>query len=154
MSLQNNENKYRIETTRLQGWNYSKAGYYYITICTKNKKNLFGKIEKGQMILNEKGFIVKDTWENLKEHYKNIELHEFIIMPDHVHGIIEIKNVETGLKPISTLKKYSLSEIIRGFKTFLSRKINERFGVKGNRVWQERFYDRIIRNEREFIFIV
>jgi len=72
---------------RLKGYDYSQAGLYFITICTQNRLCLFGEIEKGRMVLNKQGIMI-----DLKHKYRNIELHEQIIMPNHFHGIIQIIN--------------------------------------------------------------
>ncbi len=77
-------NKYRVETTRLQNWNYTSDGSYYITICTKNREPFLGKIEKGETILNEYGRIVEQCWFDLENHYHNLKLDAFVIMPDHI----------------------------------------------------------------------
>jgi len=133
---------------RLRGFNYSQSGYYFITICTKNKEEWFGRIENEEMILNKYGKIVSQCWYDLPNHYSNCSLGSFVIMPNHVHGIIMINDknaVGNGLKPFPT---HGLSEIMRGFKTFSSRKINEAV-ENGNRFqWQKSFYDHVIRNEK------
>ncbi|MCZ8196750.1 MAG: hypothetical protein O9267_04015 [Flavobacterium sp.] len=84
--------KYRIETTRAQWWNYSNEGLYFITICTKNRKHLFGMVKNGEMILNENGKIVADCWKDLPNHYPNIIIDAFQIMPNHIHCIVGIDN--------------------------------------------------------------
>jgi REP element-mobilizing transposase RayT len=147
------KNKYRVETTRLQEYDYSSQGAYFITICTKNRECLLGEIRDRGMVLNDLGVIVLKCWHDLPKHYTNIILDEFVIMPNHIHGIIRIENVETGLKPVSTTtnrnKNHGLSEIVRALKTFSSRNINIIRQVSGTPVWQSRFYERVIRNEDE-----
>ena len=172
------KNKYRVETTRLKNWDYSSNGYYHITICTKTREHIFGRIvvETGlkpvstKMTLNEYGKIVEKCWHDLPDHYSNLKLDEFVIMPNHIHGIMIIDNndipasagvVETGLKPVSTRtttpiptqttnkKQHGLFEFVRAFKTFSSRRINELRLSPGTSVWQSRFYDRIVRDENE-----
>ena len=86
------KNKYKIKSIRLPNWDYSSNGAYYITICTKNRECLFGKIVDEKMKLNSIGEIVKECWYDLPNHYGNCKLDEFVIMPDHVHGIIIIDN--------------------------------------------------------------
>jgi len=86
------KNKYRIKSSRLLLWNYSDDGYYFITICVKKHKCLFGKIENDEMILNKLGKIAVKYWLEIPKHFSNIVLDEFIVMPNHIHGIIEIKN--------------------------------------------------------------
>ncbi len=136
---------------RLKGYDYSQDGYYFMTTCIKDRIEYFGEIKDGIMFLNEYGKIVKQCWLDLIKHYWNCRLDEFIIMPNHVHGIVEINNncEGTDLKSVRTLinKKYSLSTIIQGFKVFSSRKINKQNPVIIFR-WQRSFYDHIIRNEK------
>lgn len=138
-------NRYRIESTRLQNYDYSNDGAYFVTICTKNRECHLGEIVNGEMTETIQGKIIRESWLDLPNHYRNCILDEFIVMPNHVHGIIFIDNdsVETGLKPVS------LSEIMRGFKTFSARKINEYLNTQETPFWQSRFYDHIIRNENE-----
>lgn len=136
------KNRYRIESIRLKNWDYSKSGWYYVTICTKNRERIFGNILNKQMILNKKGEIARNCWDDLVNHYFNIKLDEYIIMPNHVHGIIAITN------PVSA-KQHSLSEIIRGFKTFSARKINKLYNRSGIPLWQPRFYEHIIRTNND-----
>jgi len=143
------KNKYRIESTRLQEYDYSSPGAYFFTGCTKNRECLFGETADGQMILNDSGQIVLDCWHDLPNHYANMTLDAFVIMPNHIHGIIII--VETGFKPVSTKTKtnHGLSEFVRALKTFSSRHINAIRKTPGIPVWQSRFHEHIIRNEIE-----
>jgi putative transposase len=171
-------NKYRVESTRLRGFDYAKNGAYFITIITKNRICLFGEIthcgavETGlrpvsitdptethkstdptetisfdilipKMIISDAGKIVSDCWYDLPKHYNNIILDEFILMPNHIHGIIKIQNRNDGNI------KHGLSEFMRAFKSFSSRRINEINGRVKNEIWQSRFYDHVIRSEDE-----
>ena len=77
---------------RLKGYDYSQAGLYFVTICTQNREHFFGKIENGKMILNDAGKMVEDEWLVLPERFTNIKLHEYIVMPNHFHAILEIVN--------------------------------------------------------------
>jgi putative transposase len=135
---------------RLKDYDYSSGGYYFVTICIKERPDFFGKIKSGEMILNEFGKIVSSAWLDIPNHYFNCELDYFVIMPDHVHGIIIIDNT---LKKRGKSVNYSLSEIIRGFKTFSSKRINEKLNIGTKFRWQKSFYDRIIRDENELYFI-
>ena len=76
------------KTIRLKEHDYSKQGYYHVTICTYNHLEKFGEIENNKMILSQFGEIAKNAWLDLPNHHKNIKLDEFIIMPNHIHGII------------------------------------------------------------------
>ncbi len=116
-------NKYRIDSARLKGFDYSRDGIYFITICTKNRVPVFGEIVQCKMILSGPGKIVKNCWYDLPNHYYNIILDEFIIMPNHVHGLIIIRN-SPNIK-----QRHGISEFIRAFKSFSSRRIHELFPV-------------------------
>jgi len=97
------------------------------------------------MKLNRYGKITRECWLDLPNHYANCQLDSFMVMPNHFHGIIVINNVGTGFKPVPT--EHGLSEIVRGFKTFSSRKINH-LNPSLNFSWQRSFYDHIIRTEK------
>ena len=85
-----NPDIHKRKTIRLKGYDYSQAGLYFITICVQNRECLFGRIENDEMVLNDAGKMVQHEWEILPERFKNIELHEFIVMPNHFHGILGI----------------------------------------------------------------
>ena len=145
------------KSIRLKGYDYSKEGLYFVTICTHNRENLFGEIKDGEMFLNEFGKIAEEKWFDLLNHIKNIELHEFVVMPNHIHGIIEICTVgadskpaqysETELKEESMVENVKLSEIVRQYKTFTAKQINKHRNIQGIPVWQRNYYENIIRNE-------
>ena len=138
---------------RLRDYDYSQDGYYFITICTRGRKEFFGNIREGKLDLNRYGETVNQCWYDLPRHYPNGSLDSFVIMPNHVHGIIVIDNenvVGNGFKPFPT---HGLSEIIRGFKTFSSRKINEEIEIDNKFQWQKSFYDHIIQDERSLDLI-
>lgn len=99
------QGKYRIESARAKWWDYNNAGHYFITICTKDRVHLFGHIKDGEMILNEYGKIVAECWFDLPNHYSNIFLGVFQIMPNHIHCVIGVTEspVEMGFKPVSTI---------------------------------------------------
>jgi putative transposase len=138
--------------TRQPGIDYTRPGYYFVTICTKEREEILGKISGETMGLNDLGRIVNQCWLALPDHYHCCRLHEFVIMPNHVHGIIEIVGgsyVGEGFKPS---RSYSLTEILRGFKTFSSRAINQKY-PDGLFQWQRSFHDRVIRDKWELITI-
>ncbi len=84
------QNKYRIESNRLQSWDYGSNAAYFVTICTENRKHFFGEISNGQMQLSEIGKIAEKYWHEIPLHFPFIELEAFIVMPNHIHGIITI----------------------------------------------------------------
>jgi len=159
--------KYRIPSTRLQNWDYRWSGYYFVTICTENKETYFGEIKDGKMHLSPIGIIADVLWHEIKNHAKNVELDEFIVMPNHVHGILILDNddfdtVETGhalsllhqqqpktigQQRFQNIGKNSLSSIIGSYKSAVTKHAR-RLGY--DFAWQTRFYDHIIRNEKSY----
>lgn len=132
---------------RLQGYDYSQSGAYYVTIVTHGRECLFGEVVNGAMQLNEYGKIVEFTWNDLVNHVNGIELDVFVVMPNHVHGIVVI--VGAGSEPAPTPNK-PLSEIVRQFKTFSARRINDLRNTRGIPVWQRNYYEHIIRDEKSY----
>jgi hypothetical protein len=151
--------KYFIPSTRLKNWDYSSVGFYFVTICTYQKRCYFGEIVEGGIRLSEIGKIAKKYWLEIPKHFKNTRLDEFIIMPNHIHGIIAIEykikcrdvinHVSTNnnvYSQITPMGKQSLGEIIRFFKAKTTYEIHQ--SLKTNFLWQPRFYDHIIRNDK------
>ncbi|MDR1424448.1 MAG: hypothetical protein LBI92_07585 [Azoarcus sp.] len=140
---------------RLKGYDYARAGAYFITACTQGRACLFGDIAGEEMRLNDAGCIVVAAWNDLPAHYAGIVLDEFVVMPNHIHGIVTIvaNTVGAGLKPAPTpcesapARSPRLSEIVRAFKTFSARRINASRGAAGTPVWQRNYYEHIIRDD-------
>lgn len=147
---------------RLKNYDYSSAGWYYVTICTYRKSCWFGDIRDRKMKLNRYGEIVEKQWLWLEKHFEYIELDEYIVMPNHFHGILMItKYVNSGRRdnprivPTNT-KTYqrrfnTLSKTINAFKTTSSKLIHKSGLIKFK--WQRSFYDHIIRNEKNMLKI-
>jgi REP element-mobilizing transposase RayT len=164
------KNKYRIPSARLQSWDYGANGAYFITICTQNREHFFGEIVDGEMQLNQLGQLAYNYWLDIPNHFPFVELGNFVIMPNHTHGILIIdrNNVETRLiaslppqteNPPQTeinggfaetknpMFHENISRIIRWYKgrcSFEMRKIHADFS------WQSRFHDHIIRDAHSF----
>jgi REP element-mobilizing transposase RayT len=141
----------RRRSIRLRGYDYARGGAYFITVCTKGRKLLFGDVVNGAMHLNDAGQVVQSVWDALPMHYPNVTLDAFVVMPNHIHGIIvltSMRDVGAGFKPAPT-GKHGLPEIARALKTFSSRRFNEMRGTPGVPIWQRGYHDRIIRNDGE-----
>jgi REP element-mobilizing transposase RayT len=142
---------------RLQGYDYSSDNLYFVTSCVHNRICCFGKIvadnpgSSQQMILNEWGTIAEKQWYWLQEQYPYVVLHAFVVMPNHIHGIIEInrKIVGTGRDPsLQRPKIKSLSELMGAYKTTVSKQIHLAGFIEFQ--WQRSFYEHIIRDEKSF----
>lgn len=151
---------------RLPNYDYSQPGAYFVTIVTRHRKCLFGEVVDGMMMLNRFGTVAKQQWEKLPQRFPGIELGAFMIMPNHMHGIIEIvtgrgtadnwhdlsevlsrraPTREQFQKPV----KGSIPTIIRSYKSAVSYRINLMRGTQDIPVWQRNYYEHIIRNERD-----
>jgi REP element-mobilizing transposase RayT len=114
---------------------------------------MFGDVNDGVMHTNGYGEIVAACWDDLPNHYSHVELDAFVVMPNHVHGIINLlhqADVGAGFKPAPTPRlRHGLPEIVRAFKTFSSRRINQNRKTQGVPIWQRNYYEQVIRNERD-----
>lgn len=137
------------KSPRLQGYDYGQSGAYFVTLCTHLREHLFGAIKEGEMTLSEYGKIAGSLWQGIPDHYPDVELDAFVVMPNHVHGIVVIVPLNdspsrTG-HALSLRKSPSLSNIVGSYKSAVSREI--RSYQPDVTVWQSRFHDHIIRNE-------
>lgn len=180
---------HRRRSIRLQGYDYSQAGLYFITICTHDRLPLFGEIVDGEMQLNELGMVADEEWRKTERIRSHIVLHEFVIMPNHVHGIIQLVGahgmrpdyirpdgthphesadsdeqpgrVQLGrvqraptAPPTSTVQRApTVGDVVRGFKSSVTKRLNAITGTSGQRFWQRNYYEHIIRNEVAYLAI-
>ena len=144
---------------RLRGYDYSRAGAYFVTLCTQQRKRLFGKIVNGELRLNDKGQMVVNRWEWLAEAYGHVLLDEYVVMPNHLHGIIMITDQCSGgmqgapEQDVPTEKRKPLGRLIAAFKTASTNQINRSTAIVGKKLWQRNFWEHIIRNEHELNLI-
>ncbi|MBE9140082.1 transposase [Nodosilinea sp. LEGE 07088] len=161
-----NPHKHHRCSLRLKGYDYSAAGAYFITICTFQRRCLFGQVVNGEMQLNEFGQIATECWQAIPEHFSHIELDEYIVMPNHVHGILVAQDTRRGIAVqcpytnpgnvpqnpyISVFGKMSpgsIPAVVRSYKYATTKRINILRDAVGTPVWQRNYYDHIIRNER------
>lgn len=169
------QNKYRIHSIRAQWWDYGWNGAYFITICTQNREHYFGEIQDDKMVLSQVGVIADILWHQIPIHHKNIELGDFVIMPNHIHGILIIDkpldvamdnvmdNVETGhalslpsssSSPVvpgsqrfQNIGKNTISSIVGSYKSAVTKHAN-RLGYPHQ--WQKLFHDIIIRDSNAY----
>jgi putative transposase len=147
---------YHRRSIRLKGYDYSLPGGYFVTALSFHQKPVFGSIKNGLFKANINGNIVRKCWHELDKHYRSINLDAFVVMPNHIHGVIFIEdtrvftrhNAGAGLRPALTILP-ELSETIRAFKSFSARRINENRKTPGTPVWQRNYYEHIIRNDKE-----
>ena len=147
--------RFRVASTRLKGWDYSSTGYYFVTICTRERQCWLGGVVDGFIRLSPVGEIAEKFWGEIPSHSSGVDLDEFVVMPNHLHGIVIIKdcrrdvacNVSANSNEMSAIspKEGSLGAVIRSYKSAVSnwcRKHSYDFA------WQPRFFDEIIRDEK------
>lgn len=168
--------KYRNESARLQNWDYRNDAAYFITICTKDREHYFGEIQNGKMQVSPAGAIAHVLWLEIKNHAKNIGLGEFVVMPNHVHGVLVLDgndgmdgdgmDVNGGGRDVAcrdvacnvptvknermaaiSPKSNSISSIIRSYKSVVTKYCNQ---LELPFAWQSRFYDHVIRDDESF----
>ncbi len=151
--------KHHRRSIRLKGADYTLPGSYFVTVCTCRRESFLGTIRRDKMILSPLGIAVRTCWDDLPRHYANVKLDEFVVMPNHIHGIVVLSNVVdaspvgagpvvAGLRPAPTTGA-PLTEIVRAMKSFSARRINELRDTTGAPVWQRNYYEHIVRNEDE-----
>jgi REP element-mobilizing transposase RayT len=143
---------HRRRSIRLREYDYRQAGAYFITVVAYGRAALFGTIEGSEARLNEFGRIVERSWIDLPEHYSGAQCDAFVVMPNHVHGIIVLDEpvVGAGFKPAPT-RRHGLPEIVRALKTFSARRINEMRHTPAMPVWQRNYYEHVIRGDEELL---
>ncbi|MBT4315002.1 MAG: hypothetical protein HOD54_02835 [Candidatus Magasanikbacteria bacterium] len=147
--------KRRRKPNRWAEFDYNSPAFYFVTICTARRQLFFGKIENEKMILNKFGQIAQDCWLDALNHFRGIELGEFIVMPNHVHCIVVITGdggvARNGhahsLRDMRSHQK--LPTIIGSYKSAVTKKINK-LGINITFGWQKSYYDHIIRNEKSY----
>ena len=144
--------KHHRRSIRLKEYDYSQSGAYFITICVYNRECLFGEIVNGEMRLNEWGTIVENELLKTPELRPNVLLDEYVVMPNHIHGIVVIMDNCRGVLQYAPTRRFrspsqTIGAIVRGFKSTTTKRINEMRIAPGMPVWQRNYYEHIIRNE-------
>jgi REP element-mobilizing transposase RayT len=134
---------------RLKEYDYSQPGYYFITICTANRRCIFGEVDHDRLVLSNIGEIVNKWWHNISEHFPNVELDEMQIMPNHVHAIVIIKSEARAgsANPNAFLGMPTLGQIVAYWKYQVVKEIHRDLSPTMD-IWQDRYFDRILRDEK------
>ncbi|MBR8828962.1 MAG: transposase [Gomphosphaeria aponina SAG 52.96 = DSM 107014] len=142
---------------RLQGYNYRQPGAYYVTICTKARQCLFGDVVNGKMRLNHFGYIAFSCWGAIPAHFPQVELDTFVVMPNHLHGILIITDTLVGAPQCGAPTKEqfgkpvagSIPTVIRSYKGAVTKRINKICDTKGTSlIWQRDFYETVNRDDK------
>lgn len=138
---------------RLKGYDYAQPGWYFVTVCTYKKTILFGDVDCGAIILNKAGNIVEQCWNDIPNHFPHVQLDQYVIMPNHIHGILVINDI-VGAKNVSPLQQNkfqspskTVGSIVRGFKIGVTKWFRSNTNIHD--VWQRNYYEQIIRDEND-----
>lgn len=170
-----NPNIHHRKSIRLKGYDYSQAGLYFITICVQDRECLFGKIVDGEMILNDAGKMADNEWVKIPERFTNVQLHEYVLMPNHFHAIMQIvgailvvtpndksvsdeKGQPQGIAPTdtkTTAKPKTVGDMVGAFQSIVT--VEYIRGVKqsgwkpfNGKLWQRNYWEHIIRDEQSY----
>ncbi len=139
---------------RLKKYDYCLSGAYFITICTQNKTCIFGEVINGETKLSKEGHIIKEEWLKTEAVRSSVRLDQFVVMPNHFHGVLWIVTDDKGtarcaptVQQFGNVVSKSLSAIIRGFKSAVTKHINVLRNTPGAPVWQRNFYEHVIRDD-------
>ena len=153
--------QFNRQSIRLQGYDYSKEGLYFITICCQNRLHRFGKIVNDKMMLSDAGKQAQICWLAIPKHFTNVVLHDFVVMPNHIHGIVEISTLPVRANhhlhhhtrtnddlPLRHGTSRTIGSIVRGFKIGVTKWFIENYNTKN--IWQRNYYEHIIRNQNAY----
>ena len=144
---------------RLKDYDYSQNCAYFVTIVTRQRACLFGEIMGGELALNEIGKIMQEAWNEIPQHFPNVVLDAFVVMPNHIHGIIiidapiyvsHVRARHASPLPPWGPKPKSLSAIIGSFKSAVTNRINKMRETPATPFWQRNYYEHVIRDENDY----
>jgi len=160
-----NPNTHHRRSIRIPNYDYTQPGAYYITVTSFDRRKIFGQIMEGKVILSEIGSIVLSEWTRIEKRFKKISLGSFVIMPNHIHGIIIINGRDTGdfvlnsniqnLPRVPTGERFgapvsgSIPTILRSFKSSTTQRCHTEFTKRVPRIWQKGYYEHVIRNSED-----
>ncbi len=148
--------KHHRRSIRLPNYDYGTSAAYSLTCVTHQRECLFGKVVKGKMVLSVLGLIVDECWQAVAIHFESVTLDAFVVMPNHVHGIVVIESGNSGNNDVAdapnvAVQKFpKLGQIVGYFKYQVAKRVNLRRDTTAAPVWQRNYHEHIIRNQREW----
>jgi len=131
---------------RLHGYDYTRPGVYFVTICALSHQ--FGQVRSAEMVLSAVGAIARECWEGIPIHFKHVRLDAYVIMPDHLHGIVIFSDRPDRSAAVGHISPGALGAVVRSFKSAVARQVH---ALRGSRhaVWQRNYFDRIVRDQAD-----
>jgi REP element-mobilizing transposase RayT len=153
------EREFDRRSMRIAGGDYSRPGCYFVTICAAFRRNIFGAIEDGKVVLSPLGEIVRGCWVRIPEHFPTTSINEYVIMPNHLHGIIALgvgARYIVPSDPDGQIKEAfqkptrgTIPTIVRTFKAAVTRRARSELNTGNGLIWQSNYFERVLRNGRE-----
>lgn len=138
--------RHHRRSIRLQGYDYAQQGIYFVTVCTVQRQCLFGEVIDGVMYPSQCGQLVADAWLWLALQYPYVQLDEFVVMPNHLHGLLMLTDAPAPSPRIARRKP--LGQLIGAFKTVSTKRLNPILGTPNSAIWQRNYHEHIVRHER------
>jgi putative transposase len=149
--MKDDRDRHKRQSIRLKGRDYAKPGKYFVTICTENRYHLFGEIQNDKMQIGIAGKMIERWYLEMKNKYKNLQCSHYVIMPNHMHFVLELGIASNDRTPINEMvqwfKTMTTNEYIRMVKQNLVPTFDKR-------IWQRNYFERIIRSEEEYQKII
>jgi putative transposase len=150
-------------SVRLPKYDYSNVEMYFATICSSERRCIFGRVHANNVVLTPLGEIIRNCWTEIPHHFPNIKIETYVVMPNHIHGILTIQtklpNDNQQVKSTVSMEAFgkprqgSLPTIIRSFKSAVSKRARESGSVSSEPIWQKGYYEHVIRNTKEYVEI-
>jgi putative transposase len=147
--------RHHRRSIRIPGFDYAAPGWYFVTVCGLDREPLFGRVRDGKADLSAFGHLVEVCWQEIPIHFPRVSLDDFVVMPNHLHGIVVIGHEDGTACRAPTSEAFaapvpeSLATIVRSFKSAATKAINDVRGTRGSPVWQRDYHERVIRDQRE-----
>jgi putative transposase len=149
MPVRDNPDPHLRSSLRLPEYDYSGAGAYFVTICAHNRICAFGAVDAEEMQLNDVGRIVSSCWNEIPQHFSAISLDEWVIMPNHVHGIVLISDAADAGATHASCIRPGLGVVVGSFKSAATKRVNEWRRAHGSPLWQRNYYEHVIRDQED-----
>ena len=153
------EKPFHRRSIRIPGGDYSRPGAYFVTICAAYRRNIFGAVQEGRVILSPLGEIVRSSWVQIPEHFPAAMVNEYVIMPNHLHGIVVLGVGARYIVPSDprarTREQFqkptrdTIPTIVRTFKAAVTRSARGKLGIRDQMIWQSNYFERALRDGRE-----
>ena len=131
---------------RLSSFDYREAGWYFVTICTEDRKHSFGEIVDGELVPTALGSLVDACWRDLPAHHPHVVLDAYVVMPNHLHGLLEVPERTTVLPATSPVAPGALGAVVRSFKSAVTRRFRQLHPGSAATIWQKNYYEHVVRD--------